>query len=157
MKKCLILCMSCNIPFFQKEEKLISQTWGKDVFNGKYPNINIAIYSASEDGKYHYNKNTHKLLVPSGDGLFDTFEKTKLAFKAANSIAELKDYDFILRTNTSCYINIKLLNNLLDILDENLVYCSEPQCCPNATAPFNWAPHPMGSCMILSKSIYLLY
>ncbi|WQJ53637.1 MAG: nucleotide-sugar epimerase [Wendovervirus sonii] len=147
--------MSCNLPFFQKEEKAILQTWGKDIIDGKYPNIKIAFYSASADGKHHYNKKEHKLLVPSGDDLHSTFEKTRMTFNLINEISELAGYDFILRTNCSTYINVKLLSKLLelDLFNEDTVYCGNIDCNPTGVLPINFAPHPMGSCMILSKKL----
>ena len=49
MKNILILVMSCKDEFFQEQEKFIDQTWGKDVLEGKYPNIKIMKYHGGED------------------------------------------------------------------------------------------------------------
>lgn len=53
------------------------------------------------------------------DGIDYTYEKTILAFD------EIKDqYDFVIRTNISTFVNLKLLDNIIDSLDEDIIYAA---------------------------------
>ena len=55
MKKILIMVMSCNSPIFINQEKLIRETWLKDVIDGKYENIDYCIYHGDLIPKHKYN------------------------------------------------------------------------------------------------------
>jgi hypothetical protein len=73
--------MSCNQQFFQDEELAIrTRGYAGYVLEERFSGVEFWTYTASLDGKYHINKREHKLSVPTGDGLYDTFEKTKAAF-----------------------------------------------------------------------------
>ena len=37
-KKILILVMSCNLDFFDRELEIVEETWAKDIIDGKYWN-----------------------------------------------------------------------------------------------------------------------
>lgn len=102
--KILILVMSCNDSFFSHATEVISNTWVKDI--NKYDNINYYIYS----GGYSSQRiNEHKIECTSKDDLDSTFEKTKEVLL----ISKAKDYDYVVRTNTSTYVNIQTLNKFL--------------------------------------------
>jgi hypothetical protein len=80
-RKTIILAMSCNQQFFQDEEHAIrTRGYARYVLEERFSGVEFWTYTASLDGKYHINKREHKLSVPTGDGLYDTFEKTKAAF-----------------------------------------------------------------------------
>jgi hypothetical protein len=101
--KILILVMSCNKPFFSHATKVITDTWIKDVNNY---NIDYYIYS----GGYSTQKiDNHYIECASGDDLDSTFDKTKEVLELSNA----KKYDYVIRTNTSTYINIRALNKFL--------------------------------------------
>ena len=81
-RKTIILAMSCNQPFFQDEELVVrTRGYARYILDGCFLGIDFWTYTASVDDKYHINKREHKLSVPTGDGLYDTFEKTKAAFQ----------------------------------------------------------------------------
>lgn len=150
-KKILILAMSCNQQHFRLQEKNIKQLYAKDILEKKYENIDFWIYTASDDNKYHVNKNTHKLYIPCDDTLEGTYEKT---YKCFNLINKLNfEYDYILRTNLSTYINIELLNRFVNELelDDIKVYAHKIYCTKNSTGPKEWCLYGVGNGLLLSK------
>ena len=116
MNKLLILSMSCNSKDFLLEEDMIRETWAKKILNNEYENIEWYSYRSSYDKEYHINKKKHIIFIPSKDDLKGTYEKTIKAYKYC---IENFDFDFLARTNTSTYINIACLNNLVSSLDKN--------------------------------------
>ncbi|WQJ51683.1 MAG: hypothetical protein [Hatfieldvirus porci] len=106
MKNILILAMSCNQELFQKQEQMLrEELYAKDIIDKKFDNVDFWSYTSSNDGKYHVNLKLHRLEVPTDDSLYGTYEKTIAAFKLLNSLNI--EYDYILRTNCSTYINVK--------------------------------------------------
>ena len=151
MKKLLILAMSCNQPFFLDQETNIKKLYAKDIIDNKYPNIDFYIYTASYDDKFHINKQEHKLYVPADDSLEGTFEKTQQAFKLITHLNI--EYDYILRTNCSTYINVELINRFINeiTLDNKKIYTGNIYLSDNATGPYNWLFYGVGNALLLSK------
>lgn len=151
MKKILILAMSCNQDFFIDQEKHIKKLYAKDIIEGKYPNIEFYTYTASYDSKYHINKQLHKLYVPADDSLIGTFEKTLNTFKLSKHLNF--DYDYILRTNCSTYINVELLNRFINEIELNdkHVYTGSIYLSESGTGPYNWCFYGVGNALLLSK------
>ena len=151
MKKLLILAMSCNQDFFIEQEQHIKKLYAKDIIEGKYSNIEFYTYTASFDSKYHINKEEHKLYVPADDTLEGTFEKTQNVFKLLNHLNF--DYDYILRTNCSTYINVELLNRFINEikLDDKKVYAGSIYLSEFGTGPYNWCFYGVGNALLLSK------
>ena len=143
--------MSCNQEFFIEQEKHIKTLYAKDIIDGKYPNIEFYTYTASYDTKYHINKEEHKLYVPADDTLAGTFEKTCNAFKLTKHLGF--DYDYILRTNCSTYINVELMNRFINEieLNEQHVYTGNIYLSEFGTGPFNWLFYGVGNALLLSK------
>lgn len=102
--KILILLMSCNNCFFQEEEQLVKDTWLKAVVEGQYPEIDYYFYTTGDNE--HIDKENHKIYVKAPDGWDSTFYKTKRAFAL---VKENLEYDYIVRTNLSTYVNIQML------------------------------------------------
>ena len=151
MKKLLILAMSCNQPFFLDQETNIKNLYAKDIIDKKYPNIEFYIYTASYDDKFHINKQEHKLYVPANDLLEGTFEKTQQVFKLVDHLDF--DYDYILRTNCSTYINVELVNRFINELPLNTkhIYAGSLYLSDDATGPYNWCYYGVGNGLLLSK------
>jgi hypothetical protein len=102
--------MSCNNELYKQEEKLVRDTYLnfiKDIDNIKYiifdsdPNIEETYYSKEED----------VLHIKCDDSLYYTYEKNIELFKyiRKNNI----EFDYLVRTNCSTFINIPLLNEYL--------------------------------------------
>ena len=148
MKKILILVMSCNDEFFLEQEKYIDQTWGKDILEGKYPNIDLYKYRGCSDENLIGD---HMMLLNCEDDIQNTFKKTYYAF--AVSIRRF-EYDYIFRVNTSTYVNVPLLNAFVQSLkDENDLWCSELYSLSNMPAPFPLMLYGRGNGLLLSKKL----
>lgn len=113
------MIMSCNQDHFIEQEKVCKATY----LSNLPENISYIIYR----GGYENCELVDDLLqLQTNDELEHTFKKTYDAFNIANNIFE---YDYILRTNTSTYINIELLNafvqslnNDVDVWGSELIY-----------------------------------
>lgn len=130
--------MTCNEEFFKKEyETLITKSYAKNIIEGKYPDIDFYGYTASTDGKFHIDKKKHLMKVPCGDGLYETYQKTILAIKMLDAL-EIK-YDWILKTNTSTWINAQILDRFVKEIPvyektkifTGKIYSSEDSCGPD--------------------------
>lgn len=106
--KLIILAMSCDLPFFVDEEQVVLETWAKDIIDGKYHDISFYFIRTSENERIEGNY----IYVNTPDTFFGTFEKNVRAFEMLNE--HNIDYDFILRTNLSTYINIPAVLNILN-------------------------------------------
>lgn len=102
--KILILLMSCNHWFFKEEEQVVKETWLKPVVEGQYSEIDYYFYTTGETE--YIDKENHKIYVKANDDWDSTFYKTKRAFTLAKENIE---YDYIVRTNLSTYVNINML------------------------------------------------
>ena len=140
--------MSCNQEKYIEEENAIKETWAKDIIDGKYPNISVCFYrGGSEENRY--DEEQHILYLTSNDTLNSTFEKTRDAFEWVEN--NFEDYDFIIRTNLSTYINIEAISQFLKnnesgvdiILTTGLVLNNYNNC----------IPYPKGHFMIIHKTI----
>ena len=120
--------MCCNQELFQQQEyRLRTELYAKDILNRKFKNVDYWTYTASTDGKYHVNKKLHKIEVPTDDSLNGTYEKTYQTFKLLEQLN--LDYDYILRTNCSTYINVNLLKSFVNRLtDERIIYSNNVYC-----------------------------
>jgi len=108
--KLLILCMSCNLPYHNKQENIVKETWGKNILMNKYDNVSLYFYKAGVEEKIEGNY----IYVNTGDDWYNTYPKTLRALQLLeeNNI----EYDFILRTNCSTYVNIDMLFYFIDFI-----------------------------------------
>lgn len=121
--KILILCMTCNKPKFDELENSIRQTWAKNIIENKISNMKFFFYTAGNKNYIDYENN--KIYVNSGDEIYNTFSKTKKCIKLIEK--ENIEYDYIVRVNTSTFINTVLLNNYISImkqLNDNRILCT---------------------------------
>ena len=149
MKKIIVLIMSCNDPFFLEQEKYLLHNWIEQLKN--FENIDYYFYRQSPDTKFHINKKNHFILVPcKTDTLLGTFEKTCQTLKIVDKLFE---YDYIIRTNTSTYLNIPLINSFIqNAVNEDVCYA--PQiCCAKEQGPYAYGLFPRGNALIISKKL----
>jgi hypothetical protein len=112
MKKIIIMLMSCNQEHFLKQEQDCI-----DTYLSRLPdNFDYIIYRSNNTNTFEFDSDKHLLLVPEKDDLFNTFNKTYSAFYW---LVNNMQYDYILRTNTSTYINVELLNAFVQSLDND--------------------------------------
>lgn len=103
--------MSMNSKEFSEEEEIIRQTWASDIISGKYPGMKILFYKGRK--KDDETLEDDILYVCSDDGLSDTYKKTIRALKWC---VDNEDFDFIVKTNTTTYINVGLLSKFVEQL-----------------------------------------
>ena len=110
--KILILLMSCHDKVFLDEEILCKNTWLKFVDN--FDNINYYIYKAGKQDQIIH----HDIFVKAPDDKDHTYTKTIRCFELINN--RNIEYDYIVRTNLSTFINIPLLNEYLTFKFNNV-------------------------------------
>ena len=146
MKKILILVMSCKDKFFVEQEAYIDNTWGKDILDGKYPNITLLKYHGGES-ENKIEDNVFKLNCE--DDINNTFKKTFVALSLCHNYYE---YDYIFRVNTSTYVNVPLLNAFVQSLEkDDILWCAETYSLSEVMAPFPLYLYGRGNALLLSK------
>lgn len=115
-KKILFLSMSADLNLFNKLEEVSNETW-RNVDTKKYKNIDVDFWTytdAKEGEETHVDEKNHVIYVKhdySRDAYQQTFSKTIFAIRELKNLK--LDYDYIVRTNNSTWINIPLLNEFL--------------------------------------------
>ena len=169
--KILILMMTC--AGFYEEQGNIMKASLQSIINKLNLQDNISLYSYIGDNKEKYiNEDTKTIYLTSPDTFDYTYIKTIEAFEFFND--NNFEYDFLVRINTSEFINIKLLYELCKIIkDDNKLY-KKSYCCQLVSfktpismsyAPFAGNPILQGKFMMFSKEIikqiienkYILY
>lgn len=149
-KKILILTMSCTQKAFLNEENTIRETWAKDIIDGKYPNITWYAYrNTLYDNPYDMD---NIIYVPENDDRNHTYQKTIACFKYINDHKEKFDFDFIVRTNTSQYVNVELLNKFVSGLDSNDETIYTSQICFNTSSHFKL--YGRGNFVLFSRVVF---
>ena len=108
--KVLILLMSCNQPLYDEEEQACRDTFLKDA---EEAGVSYYFYKGL-DGTHSascIDEEAHTIYIDVSDGLGGTAKKTALALEMTGD----KDYDYVLKTNVSTYLNI---NNIAKAVDE---------------------------------------
>ena len=114
-KKLLFLSMSAELPVFQELEKASNETWRK--IDKKYKNIDAEFwtYTDAKDGEEtHVDEKNHIIYIKHNykeDAYLQTFSKTIYAIQEIKKLNI--EYDYIVRTNNSTWINIPLLNEFM--------------------------------------------
>ena len=141
--------MSCEDNFFVEQEKIIRETWLKEIDN--FDNIDYCFYTGQTIEKHKYIKEDHKLILRCEDDINNTFKKTYYAF---NIINKLFEYDYVFRTNTSTYINIALLNQFVQELNnDEILWTSELYSLSNSFCPYPLYLYGRGNGILLSKKL----
>lgn len=128
-KKILVLSMSADCEPFNTLERASKQTW-MNIDHNKYPNIDVDfwVYTDAKDGEDSWvDTANHKIYIKkdtSQDNLYNaTFSKTVECFKIITNKLKL-EYDWLLRTNNSTWLNIPLINEILAYnQDDSIIYC----------------------------------
>ena len=125
--KIIILSMFCNKQGYIDEKNAVKKTWGYDAIKAGFKHIFYTETLTNNESKLDGNI----LYVNSGSERLQTYDKTILAFKY---IEENFDYDIIVKTNVSTYVNIEILKQLLEYKnsnDQNSIYGNRLLCWPN--------------------------
>lgn len=129
--KILILILSCNKSPYLDSGNELKKSYKKLI---KHYNLedNIDIYDYVGEAKTLQFKDS-TIYCKSKDGVFNSFSKTIECF---NYIENNFNYDYIIRTNSSQFVNIKLMYNFIlrinndkylkNIIFSNLIWCWLP-------------------------------
>lgn len=114
-KKILILTMSCNQPYYQALLSCVRDTWAKPLIKNEYENITWFAYTSCDEkhpepGIYW---DDHMIYVDCPDDLTHSYLKTQMAYNFVKLAGV--EFDYVVRTNTSVFINIK---NLIERVNE---------------------------------------
>mgnify|MGYP007025960109 CR=1 FL=1 len=153
-----ILVMGANAEIckdftFEDEFNLALDTWAKELPD------NIAIvyydggaYMKSEFKQYKNHKNVWHLHLACEDDMNYTFKKTWMAY---NFISNKYSPDWIFRTNTSTYVNIRVLNDFITrYADPEITYGSDLYSLSEACCPYPLCIYPRGNGILTSKEVY---
>ena len=137
--KVLFLIQSCNEERYINEEELIKQTWLTRLRK------NCDYYFYRGDGDNEIKGDT--IFLNCNDDLKSTFQKTIMAM----SIFKEENYDFIIRTNTSTWVNMELLMETLKNMDssERFIYGGDMVVNANTSG----IPFMRGNFLIFNKTI----
>lgn len=105
--KILILLMSCNQPLYEQEEQACRDTFLKDAEGA---GLSYYFYKGGST-EISVNQESHTMYLPVPDGLQGTSEKTTIAF---NEVLKLNDWDYIVKTNVSTWLDIEKILNVVD-------------------------------------------
>lgn len=118
-KNILILTMSCNKPYFKTLLSVVKDTWAKPVINNEYENVQWFAYTSCD--KKHPTScidwDERMIYIDCPDDLNHTYEKTKIAYEMIKKSGI--DFDYVVRTNTSVFVNIKKLIEHTKYLKDN--------------------------------------
>lgn len=135
----LFLIQSCNEERYIKEEQILRETYLKRLRKG------CCYYFYRGNGNNTLSGDT--LLLDCEDDLNHTFKKTMMAL----SVFKNKGYDFIVRLNTSNWINMELLFNLLETLNSSKRELIGGKALKNGTT--KGIPILRGNLLIINKTI----
>lgn len=147
--KCLIVIMGSNVEPSIRNIQAIKDTYiqlynnHKNVFTHEY---DFLIYRGNKKLR---QLNQYELDLISPDDIENTFEKTIEAFQYINDNIQ---YDWIVRTNISTYVNLLVLDKMLSNLDNETVYCNKICTYLNSEKYHNLV-FPRGDAYIIHKNI----
>ena len=114
-KKLIVLSMCMDKPVYNELEKVCQETWKTNIDDNM--NIDFWVYTDAKEGEdTHVDESNHMIYIKreytrDEDALYHTYSKTIFA------IRELKklniNYDYLIRTNNSTWINLPLMNEFL--------------------------------------------
>lgn len=121
--------MSANNNIAERDTEAQLNTFVKGIFEKDRNNeYHVYFYRAVKENEIagvfaNYGENPiYDVLTETGDGIFDTYEKTVDAY---NMILGDWDFDILVRCNISCYVNIGLLDKVInDDYDKELIVCN---------------------------------
>lgn len=107
---------------FNKLDQCAKETWARDVVNGKYPNIDYwTVLDWAKES--HIDLASHTIYVKTNYKIDNMIQLLNRFFEAYRLLSYIGYYDWVLRTNTSTWCNIDLLNEFLaNETDDSTMY-----------------------------------
>ncbi len=129
-KKILFLTMSSDREPFNTLEKVCNETW-RNYDKEKYPNVSAEFwtYTEAEPGKEAYVDIKNHIIYlktqndPKYGTIYKTYSKTIEAITAITNKLKL-DFDYIVRTNNSVWVNVPLINEFLSYINDDSLFFS---------------------------------
>ncbi|MBO5003693.1 MAG: hypothetical protein J6D03_00110 [Clostridia bacterium] len=146
--KILYLVMSANNEFFKHQNDIIRNTWGNDV--------NVIFY----EGNHNEDKLVDDVLeLNCNDDIDWTYAKTYYALQYMKD-NDIK-YDYIFRTNTSTYVNTKLLQAFVNTIEDNIknalytevLWTSELYSLSEGVAPYPLMLYGRGNGLLMHRNL----
>ena len=120
MKKCLILVISCQLPMWRKMPETSKQTWDSSEVEG----CEVVYYYGAP-----VKENTAKEIYFDIEESY--FSMSKKTIKAFDFALDNKDFDYIVRINSSTYVDKnKLMEYISTLPDKNVFAGVEVQATP---------------------------
>lgn len=147
--KVLILIMSADVEPSIRNERTIFDTYvkyyndNKNMFKHEYDFI------AYKGNKTEVYKDNNILYLTSPDDIKNTFNKTIEAF---NYIKDF-EFDFIIRVNTSTYINMFILDSYIEEFNKDIIYCNMI-CTYYKSSLYHNEMFPRGDAYIIHKELF---
>ena len=146
--KILILLMSCNKDLYCKEEQACRETFLKDA---EEAGIKYYFYKGLPEGvtEQYVNQEERTIYLDAPDNLAGTGKKTVAALKA---VLETDEWDYVLKTNVSTWIDIDKVQKAVNTLpgpDDLNVYGARFL----ANESSKRAPFPRGHFVIYSRKL----
>ena len=115
MKKVLILVLSCDLPPYRKMIQTSQETWDSIYCEGVE-----TIYITGESMR---NSGLREVNLPIRESLYSMGEK---AIQSFEYVLKNRDFDYVARVNSSCYVDKKELIKFVQTLpDKDLFMCAE--------------------------------
>jgi len=118
-RKILILTMSCNHPHFKSLLAGVKDTWAKPIIHEKIDDIKWFAYTSCDHKHPHpsIDWDDHMIYVDEPDDIYHTYTKTQKAYSMIKNAGI--DFDYIVRTNSSVYLNLTNLAERVAEMEEN--------------------------------------
>lgn len=144
--KVLVLIMGAVKQPATRNMETIRNTYIKLYNENKFNNeFEFLFYIGNSEKTYQEND---ILYCSAKDDIDHTFDKTITAF---NYVSKNKDFDFLIRTNISTYINIPLLDVVVNNFNDNNIYANQFNAYLTSTKYINDV-YPRGDAYIISKN-----
>lgn len=119
--KCCILVMADNRELSARNLMAINQTYINGYYLDKDSFDNEFTFYYYTGGYNNFNVVDNHIQCVSPDNIDGTFYKTIEAFNYCRKM----NFDFIVRTNISTYINLRLLDKCLSLFNKDVIYCNK--------------------------------
>lgn len=127
-KKLLFLSMSCDTEPFNTLEQVCNRTW-RNIDRKKYPDVSAEFwtYTDARPGVKTYADVKNRIIYvgrPAGQTHNDintTYSKTVEALFYITETLKL-DFDYLVRTNNSTWLNVPLINEILAYADDDSLW-----------------------------------
>ena len=140
-KKILFLTMNCNVPYFKALLAVVKDTWAKPILQKKYENCEWFAYTSCD--KAHpvpmIDYSEHVVYVDCPDDINHTYEKTQKAYNMLVNAGVA--FDYIVRTNTSVFVNVKKTIEKVNITPNEYIIGSQVgyyHCLKDGSRKFMW-------------------